>query len=462
VATLPPPSPDAPGTSEIEALRSPAEKPARLRSRVVSASTWTLLGIGSSRMLSMANNLILTRLLFPEAFGLMTLVTVVTIGVQLFSDIGLRATVLTHERGDDPEFLDTTWVLQILRGALLWLVVVALAWPAASFYQEPLLRWMLPVAGLAALVNGFGSTAGYTLARRVTPQRAIVLGLIVQFVTLLLTIGLALVWKSVWVLVGATVLSAVLGTIGSYRLIPERKHRFRVNREDARSIYRFGRWILFSTAITFFLTQGDRLVLGKLLTKEMLGVYSVAFVLSETALQLASRLSFNVLHPVFSEIRHDPGPAMRSKIFRLRGTLLVTVLPIVWILAVFGESLVGLLYDGRYADAGWMAQILALGAVGRLVAITSDRQILAVGDSFGYLLLQVARVVLLVACAFVGYRWDGFRGLLFGVAAARNLEYLPLALLLRRHGSWLPGLDAAAFLSSAAVIGAGLYYFGAP
>ncbi|MDP6410727.1 MAG: oligosaccharide flippase family protein [Planctomycetota bacterium] len=465
MATLPHSPPGASGESGAAQDRSARVTPAAppsLRSRIFAASTWTVLGIGFSRGLSMVNNLILTRLLFPEAFGLMTLVTVVTLGVQLFSDIGLRAAVLTHERGDDPDFLDTTWVLQIVRGAALWLLISLLAWPAATFYEEPLLRWMLPLAGLSSLINGFGSTAGYTLARRVTPQRAIVLGLGVQLVTLALTAAAALIWRSVWVLVGASVLAAILGTIGSYWLIPERKHRFEINREHARSIYRFGRWILFSTAIMFFLSQGDRLVLGKLLTKEMLGVYSVAFVLNETALQLAGKLSFNVLHPVFSEIRTDPGPALRRRIFKLRGTILVLVLPVAWLLAILGDDLVALLYDERYVEAGWMVRILALGAVGRLVAITSDRQLLAAGDSLGYLGLQVARVVLLAACAFLGYRWGDFRGLLFGIAAARTLEYVPLAPLLRRHGGWLPGLDAAAFLTSAAVISAGFYAFGAP
>ncbi|HJP02690.1 MAG TPA: oligosaccharide flippase family protein [Planctomycetota bacterium] len=459
MATLSPsPADDSPAREHGSA---PGQGPA-LRSRIVSASAWTLIGIGASRLLSLVNNLILTRLLFPEAFGLMTYVSVIILGVQLFSDIGVRASVLTNERGDDPEFLNTAWVLQILRGAALWLVILLLAWPMSRFYGEPVLIWMLPAAGLASLIRGFGSTAGYTLARRVTPQRAIVLGLIVQLITITVTASLALVWRSVWVLVGASLLAALLGTIGSFWLIPGRKHRFAINREDARAIYRFGRWILFSTAITFFLFQGDRLVLGKILTKEMLGVYSVAFILGETVLQLAGKLSFNVLHPVFSEIRHEANPAMRRKIFKLRGTIMAVVLPAVWILAIFGGDLVAMLYDDRYAEAGWMAQILAIGAVGRLLAITSDRLILAAGDSLGYLYLQIARVLLLAACAGVGYHQGEFRGLLFGIAAARNLEYLPLAVLLRRHGGWLPGLDAAAFLSSAVVIGAGLYACGAP
>ena len=136
MATLSPsPADDSPAREHGSA---PGQGPA-LRSRIVSASAWTLIGIGASRLLSLVNNLILTRLLFPEAFGLMTYVSVIILGVQLFSDIGVRASVLTNERGDDPEFLNTAWVLQILRGAALWLVILLLAWPMSRFYGEPVL-----------------------------------------------------------------------------------------------------------------------------------------------------------------------------------------------------------------------------------------------------------------------------------------------------------------------------------
>jgi hypothetical protein len=81
-------------------------------------------------------NLILTRLLFPEAFGLMALVQVFLSGLQMFSDIGIQTSVIRSKRGEDPAFLDTAWTVQVLRGGLLWLGCLGIAGPAAAFYEE--------------------------------------------------------------------------------------------------------------------------------------------------------------------------------------------------------------------------------------------------------------------------------------------------------------------------------------
>lgn len=70
-----------------------------------------------ARLLS---NLVLTRLLYPEAFGVMALVMVVLVGLQMFSDVGIGPAISRSARGDDPDFLNTAWTLNVFRGAGLW------------------------------------------------------------------------------------------------------------------------------------------------------------------------------------------------------------------------------------------------------------------------------------------------------------------------------------------------------
>ncbi|MAO27784.1 MAG: polysaccharide biosynthesis protein, partial [Roseovarius sp.] len=92
-----------------------------LMARLMRSGSWVLIGYGGSQAIRLASNLILTRLLFPEAFGLMALVSVVTVGLMMFSDVGVGPSIAQSKRGDDPAFLDTAFSIQILRGALLWL-----------------------------------------------------------------------------------------------------------------------------------------------------------------------------------------------------------------------------------------------------------------------------------------------------------------------------------------------------
>src|SRR5699024_10608924 len=106
----------------------------------------------------LVSNLILTRLLFPEVFGIMALIMVVITALNNFSDVGVAPAVLRSERGDDPAFLDTASTLQAIRGVGLWLACCALAVPVAWFYDVPELAWYLPVAGFSSVIWGVLTT----------------------------------------------------------------------------------------------------------------------------------------------------------------------------------------------------------------------------------------------------------------------------------------------------------------
>ena len=77
---------------------------------------WTIANYGLSQALRFGSNLILTRLLFPDLFGLMSLVNVIIMGLGLFSDIGVGTSIIRSKRGNDPDFLNSAWTMQVIRG----------------------------------------------------------------------------------------------------------------------------------------------------------------------------------------------------------------------------------------------------------------------------------------------------------------------------------------------------------
>src|SRR5690349_19140391 len=98
-----------------------------LKQRVLRAGGWNLAGYGVIQAIRLGSNLIITRLLVPEVFGVIAIVTLVLTVVTFFSDIGLRQNVVQSARGDDPLFLDTVWCVQILRGIAIWFVTILVA-----------------------------------------------------------------------------------------------------------------------------------------------------------------------------------------------------------------------------------------------------------------------------------------------------------------------------------------------
>ena len=102
-----------------------------LKRALITSGAWTMVGWFVMQVLRFGSNLILTRLLFPEAFGLMSLVIVFIVGLHMFSDVGIGPSLVQSKRGDDPDFYNTVWTIQILRGLGLWLISVLVAWPAS-------------------------------------------------------------------------------------------------------------------------------------------------------------------------------------------------------------------------------------------------------------------------------------------------------------------------------------------
>jgi hypothetical protein len=123
---------------EVAVSKTPRPSSAKQTAR--RGSLWTLGGYGVSQVIRLASSLILARLLFPEAFGLMALVNVFMQGLEMLSDLGIGPGIIQNKRGAEPKFLRTAWTLQIIRGFVLWGITLLLARPVAAFFaaRDPL------------------------------------------------------------------------------------------------------------------------------------------------------------------------------------------------------------------------------------------------------------------------------------------------------------------------------------
>ena len=136
-----------------------------LKKKAVNGAVWTIVGYGFSQSLRLGGNLVLTRLLVPDLFGLMALVNVFIMGLALFSDVGINPSIIRSKRGDDPVFLNTAWTIQVVRGFSLWIGCTIIAFPVARFYEEPRLLWLIPIVGFNTILDGFNSTSIASLSR---------------------------------------------------------------------------------------------------------------------------------------------------------------------------------------------------------------------------------------------------------------------------------------------------------
>ena len=222
-----------------------------LMSRALRSASLNLFGFGFSQALRLASNLILTRLLFPEAFGIMAMVSVFLMGLAMFSDVGVGPAIMQSKRGDDRDFLNTAWTIQIIRGVSLWLVACALAWPMARYFGEPDLVYYLPVAALTQLALGFLPTRQETAQRHLKVGRVTLLEMATNLIGALAAIGLAWALQSVWALVISGVVAAVAQVVLYDLFLPGERNRLRWEGAAAQELIRFGKWVFLSTIAGF-------------------------------------------------------------------------------------------------------------------------------------------------------------------------------------------------------------------
>ena len=388
----------------------------KLQKQAIKGTAYIIAFYGVSIALRMVSSVVLTRLFSPEFFGLMTLLTTVLIGLNLFSHIGLGDSVIQSPRGDEPLFLDTAWTLQVLRGVGLWVVTILLAWPVARFYHEPRMLMLFPVLGFGCVIAGFASTSLLSLARHMGVGKASMLEFIGQVVNFVVTLVWALFSPSLWALVGGRIAAELVRTAISFFFMPELRPRFVLDKDCVHSLIHFGKWILIGTALTFLATQSDRLILGKLISIEALGIYGVAYALSDMPRSIIAMFCSRVGYPFIARFAQKPRHEYRSVVLKYRLPVLAGGALVLVIMICTGDQLIFHLYDHRYRAAGWMVGILSIGLWHTMLYSTLSPAILALAKPRYNAVANLVYCVCLFIMIPLGFHYFRMAGAVAAVA----------------------------------------------
>jgi O-antigen/teichoic acid export membrane protein len=328
--------------------------------------------------------------------------------------------------------LNTAWTFQVLRGVLLWCIAALLAGLMAQLYGQGDLRQLIPAAGLTVLINGFDSISLIRMQRHLQIGKLAAIEITGKVVAVVVMISWALVHPTVWALVAGGLTGAAVKMVLSHAVGRQHALRFAWDRPSVRQLLDFGKWIFISTFLTFLAGQADRLIFGRLLSVATLGVYSIALMFATLPTQLLFRIGNLVIFPVFS--RRQESDDELEPIYRRAQKLMLIAggLPVAC-MAASGPALIEALYDPRYADAGWMLQLLAFGTWMQILQTTSGSALLALGEprwlAIGNALKFAGMLVLLPS----GFVFFGAAGGIAGLVAAELFRYGTLARGVRRH-----------------------------
>lgn len=401
------------------------------KKKAVKAAGFVVFGYGFSQVIRLAGNLVLTRLLVPEFFGIMSLAHVFHRGLALFSDIGLEPGIIRSDRSDESVFLNSAWTLQVIRGFILFGFSVVIAFPVAKFYQESILLYVIPVIGLISIFDGFKSTSLVILNKELKQGKITQIELIIQTFGLVVMIIMAYIYRNVWALVVGNLIASLLKTIWSHILPSKINNGFKFEKDAVKELLSFGKWIFISTAMMFLATQADRLLLGKLSPLSLFGIYSIAALFSELPKKIITAVSHKVIFPLISKFSYLPRKDLRLKIRESRKLMLISSAVLVALFTCFGDFLILLLYDERYVQAAWMLPILAIGIWPLILYATIDRSLYAIGKPNYSALGNLAKFIHMILFIPFLYYLMG----MFGAVLAVALNDIPVYII-TNYGLW--------------------------
>jgi O-antigen/teichoic acid export membrane protein len=266
------------------------------------------------------------------------------------------------------------------------------------------------------VIGGFNSTAVLTLNRNMELGKLSLFEFGAQLTGLMVMIVWAAISPTIWSLVAGNLASRVAMLAWSHRLVPGQRNRFAWEKEASSELISFGKWIFVSTALTFLAANTDRLMLGRLLPMEVLGVYTIAFTFADLPRQIMKRISQRVIFPLISRQRDMPRDLLRSKIIKKRRPLLIGLAFLVVAIFGCGDYLIMILYDHRYHGAGWMVSILGLGLWPLLLHLTINPTLMAIGKPHYVAAGNALKFIYMLVLMPTGYALMGVLGAIIVIA----------------------------------------------
>ena len=391
--------------------------------------TWTAVGMAASKCASIIAKLVLARLLVPEFFGFVSMVLVFTEIVKIGAELGLRNTLINRRRDSSSRlrYDSAFWFLVMVACAAIaamWLFGAAiLVW----FYDEPELKTVAIAMSFGILLQNLRVVPEARLARAMRFKQITLSEMLGTFLGCASAVALAAYGAGVWSLVAQTLVAAA-GTTALLFLSAGWFPRFHFSSACLNDLKEYSSYVLGSRILIYLQQNLDYVLIGKMLGAYSVGIYSIAFMVTETLRAQLYWIVGRVVFPIYSRLGGD---SLDTKVIYLGTIRYMTgiTFPIALLFVLFSEDIVRALFTDAWMAAVTPVRILALASMVMASAGTPSEVLRGVGRpdvDFG-VNLKVTVLVALPALA-VGIQWLG----LPGAALAVLFHYLVSRLLFHR------------------------------
>lgn len=379
-----------------------------LKARVAKGTIWVGGGNALEQIARLARNMILTRILAPEAFGMMAIVMAVNAAFESFTQIGIKEAVVQNPDGDQTEFLNGAWWLSFFRSVSLYIVVFLVSPLAARFYGQPELTNLMRIAFLSLLFNGLMSANAYLAVKEMKFLKWAFIfhgGGILGVAT---AVGLGFYLQNVWALIIGFTVEGLARCALSFTICPYMP-RWQFDRAYLSSLFKYARGMLGLPILTFIFMRTDVFVIGRLFSFDNLGFYAMASAMAWLPFNFMTMLIGQIMMPAFAERQSDTQLISR---WTANATLMIALIgfPGLAFIALNGGAFLAMIYGEPYSAVAFPFTIIFTTALLRTCSVPIASVYLALGLPQMHRLFTGIRAVLIVILIYPAIRWQGLEG----------------------------------------------------
>jgi lipopolysaccharide exporter len=377
----------------------------------------TAFSFSSQALIRLVSSLVLTRVLLPEAYGIITILASVLYVIANTFDTNVNLFIVRDKNAEKPRYLDTAWTMQVSRSVLSGAVLFVCA-PliATKIYDLPNLILPLRVFSLMFLIGGFESMAFALAIRRKQARLQMYSELVASLLSTSFSVVYCYRYHTFWGMAFGMLLNRLIMTVLSYQFYPELRPRFFIDLAAAREILVYSKFTIPSSFLTLGLTQFDKVVFLRLFDLRLLGIYGLAGNIAGSLETLISRISQAVLYPRCAHNFREHPDTATQRYYTENTRLFAGILALPAAIGGAAHLIITLLYDSRYSEAGSVLQALAIRAVLLSLASPAEDLLISAGQFHVILVGNVLRTAWIILGSLIGYHFLGFLGFIYGLS----------------------------------------------
>jgi len=294
-----------------------------LKKKIIRGGFWVFVLRIFHQGFEFIRTIVLVRLLVPEDFGLMGIALLAMSALENFSQTGVRQALIQKE-GDIKDYLDTAWTIQVIRGGVIASVLFFGAPLVGTFFGEPNAVPLTRALALSEIFKGLTHIKVVYFQKELEFHKQFIYQISGTVVDLLVSILAAIILRNPWALVYGLVAGNFIRLILSY-LVFSYRPKLNFDKKYAVHLVNFGKYIFFQSIVLFLLTQGDDVFVGRALGTTALGIYQLAYRISNISVTEITHVISSVTFPAYSKLQNNTTKLKKALKLTLNTTTFITL-----------------------------------------------------------------------------------------------------------------------------------------